>query len=170
MFWLGTLTLGSVLSGMFWLCGLGLPVRFRLGTNPVSDFAFVVPGEPIGQGSMRHIGGGRMIASNDKKLKAWREAIGVAVAARRLDSGELVSFDSAVRLEVKFCIERNKAAEKRKHPTTPYDLDKLVRAVGDGISVNSDLLKNDSQICQIVASKVFADGCPFGAHITVTEM
>ena len=170
MFWLGTLTLGSLLSGICWLRGLGLPVSFRLGINPVSEFSFVVPGEPIGQGSMRHIGGGRMIASNDKKLKWWREQIALAVVARRLDLGEVVSFDSAVRLEVKFCVERNKAAEKRKHPVTPYDLDKLIRAVGDGISVSSDLLKNDSQIVEIVASKVFADGCPFGAHITVTEM
>ena len=130
----------------------------------------MVPGEPIGQGSMRHIGGGRMIASNDKKLKAWRDAICLAVQSERLTVGDLISFDSAVKLEVKFCIERNKAAAKRKYPTTPYDLDKLIRAVGDGISVNTDLLVNDSQIVQIVASKVFADGCPFGAHITVTEM
>jgi Holliday junction resolvase RusA-like endonuclease len=119
---------------------------------------------------MRHIGGGRMIASNDKKLKAWRNEIALAVQVERNVLGELVSFDSAVRLDVKFCVDRNKAAVKRKYPTTPYDLDKLVRAVGDGVSVNTDLLKNDSQIVQIVASKVFADGCPYGAHITVTEM
>jgi Holliday junction resolvase RusA-like endonuclease len=111
-----------------------------------------------------------MIASNDKKLKSWRESIALAVAVERNALGELVSFDSAIRLDVKFCIQRNKAAEKRQHPTTPYDLDKLVRAVGDAVSVNTDLLKNDSQIVQIVASKVFADGCPYGAHITVTEM
>jgi hypothetical protein len=42
--------------------------------------------------------------------------------------------------------------------------------VGDGISVNTDLVANDSQIVELVASKVFADGCPYGAHITVTEM
>ena len=130
----------------------------------------MVPSEPIGQGSMRHIGGGRMIASNDKKLKLWRNEIALAVAVERNNVGELVSFDSAVRLDVKFCVQRTKAAEKRQYPTTPYDLDKLVRAVGDGVSVNTNLLKNDSQIVQIVASKVFADGCPFGAHVTVTEM
>ena len=119
---------------------------------------------------MRHIGGGRMIASNDKKLKAWRDQIALSVAIERNNLGNLLTFDGAVRLEIKFCVERKKAAAKRTYPTTPYDLDKLCRAVGDGISVNTDLVANDSQIVELVASKVFADGCPFGAHITVTEM
>jgi Holliday junction resolvase RusA-like endonuclease len=136
----------------------------------VSEFSFLVRGEPIGQGSMKHIGGGRMIASNDKKLKAWREAIALAVQSKRLKCGELVSFAGAVRVDVKFCVPRVKAAAKRTYPTTPYDLDKQMRAVGDAISVNTDLVVNDSQIVVWNASKVFADGCPFGAHITVTEM
>jgi Holliday junction resolvase RusA-like endonuclease len=136
----------------------------------VSEFSFVVPGDPIGQGSMKHIGGGRMIASNDKKLKAWRETIALAVQSRRLEMGELVSFAGAVRVDVQFCVPRVQAAAKRTHPTTPYDLDKLCRSVGDAVSVNTDLVVNDSQIVVWNASKVFADGCPFGAHITVTEM
>jgi Holliday junction resolvase RusA-like endonuclease len=136
----------------------------------VNSFSFVVPGDPIGQGSMKHIGGGRMIASNDKKLKAWREAIALAVASERLNRGELVSFVGAVRVDVQFCVPRVKAAAKRTYPITPYDLDKQMRAVGDGLSVNCDLIQNDSQIVVWNASKVFADGCPFGAHILVTEM
>ena len=136
----------------------------------MSSVTFVGPGEPIGQGSMRHIGGGRMIASNDKKLKKWREDIALSVQLMRLDVGELVAFDGAVSVDVQFCVPRVKAAEKRNYPTTPYDLDKLCRSVGDGLSVNTDLVKNDSQIVEWKARKVFADGCPFGAHITVTEM
>lgn len=119
---------------------------------------------------MRHIGGGRMIASNDKALKAWRESVALAVSQERNRLQDVVQFTGAVRLDVQFCVERVKAAKDRAYPVTPYDLDKLVRAVGDGISVNSDLLMNDSQIVVINASKVFADGCPYGCHITVTEM
>jgi Holliday junction resolvase RusA-like endonuclease len=164
------LILGCVGCVFIWLCGFLLQGLFKRGLSRVSEFSFVVRGEPVGQGSMRHIGGGRMIASNDKKLKAWREAIALAVQSKRLETGELVSFAGAVRVDVKFCVPRVKAAAKRTHPTTPYDLDKQMRAVGDAISVNTDLVVNDSQIVVWNASKVFADGCPFGAHITVTEM
>ena len=140
------------------------------GDIAVKTISFTVLGSPIGQGSMRHIGGGRMIASNDKALKVWRDSVALAVQQERNRLGEVVQFTGAVRLDVKFCVERTKAASKRTHPVTPYDLDKLVRSIGDGISVNCDLLVNDSQICEISASKVFADGCPFGGHITVTEL
>lgn len=111
-----------------------------------------------------------MIASNDKALKAWRESVALAVQKERNRLQDVVQFSGAVRLDVQFCVERVKAAKDRAYPVTPYDLDKLIRAIGDGISVNCDLLVNDSQIVVISASKVFADGCPYGGHITVTEL
>ena len=119
---------------------------------------------------MKHIGGGRMIAANDKALKAWRSDVATAFLIEQNRLGELIQFTGAVKLGVKFCVQRSKAAEKRTHPVTPYDLDKMVRAIGDAVSVNCELLLNDSQIVAIDAVKVFADGCPFGAHITVTEL
>ena len=140
------------------------------GDTAVKTISFTVPGSPIGQGSMRHIGGGRMIASNDKALKAWRDSVALAVQQERNRLQDVVQFTGAVRLDVQFCVERVKAAKDRAYPVTPYDLDKLIRAVGDGISVNCDLLVNDSQIVVINATKVFADGCPYGGHITVTEL
>lgn len=119
---------------------------------------------------MKHIGRGRMIPSNKKALDAWREAVALAVAQEWLRLGQVIKFEQAVRLDIRFCVPRSGVAKKRLHPITPYDLDKLCRAIGDGISINVDLLKNDSQICELHARKVFADGCPFGAHITVTEL
>ena len=119
---------------------------------------------------MKHIGRGRMIPSNKKALDAWRADVALAVQQAWLTQGDLIKFDCAVSVEVKFCVPRPAAAKKRKHPTTPYDLDKLCRAIGDGISVNIDLVANDSQICELRAVKVFADDCIFGAHVTVTEL
>jgi len=141
-----------------------------LGIKRVKTISFDVLGIPIGQGSMKHIGGGRMIASNDKALRAWRSDVATAYLVEQNRLGELVQFAGAVKLNVKFCVQRSKAAEKRAYPVTPYDLDKLIRGIGDAVSVNSSLVLNDSQIVVIEASKVFADGCPFGAHITVTEL
>lgn len=141
-----------------------------LGIKRVKTISFNVSGIPIGQGSMKHIGGGRMIASNDKALRAWRSDVATAYLVEQNRLGELVQFAGAVKLNVKFCVQRSKAAEKRAYPVTPYDLDKLIRGIGDAVSVNASLLLNDSQIVVIESSKVFADGCPFGAHITVTEL
>lgn len=143
---------------------------FRRGVIPVKTISFRVKGDPIGQGSMRHIGGGRMIASNNKALKAWRADVALACDQEINRLGELVQFTGAVSLSVKFCVTRSKAAAKRMYPVTPYDLDKLCRAVGDALSVNSSLIVNDAQIVRLDAVKVFGDGCPYGCHITVTEL
>ena len=132
----------------------------------MSSFSFAVLGEPIGQGSMRHIGNGRMIASNDKKLKPWRAAIVEAIHQRFLAIEQVPHYDQPMKLEVVFCVERPKTV-KRDLPTTPYDLDKLVRAVGDALT-DSKLISDDAIICDILASKRYGDGCPFGAHVVLS--
>lgn len=136
------------------------------GTAP-APFEFEVAGEPVGQGSMRHIGNGRLIAQNDKKLKAWRSAIVEAIHAKFALTGD-VQFEDATRLVVRFCIGEPKTL-KRLYPTVPYDLDKLVRAIGDGCQ-DSGLVSNDSIFTDIVASKRYAEGCPVGAHIRVESV
>lgn len=107
-----------------------------------------------------------MIASNDKKLKVWRAAIVDAIHLRFLDISEVPKFDQALKLEVKFCVERPKTI-KREYPITPYDLDKLVRAVGDALTI-SGVISDDAIITDILAVKRYGDGCPFGAHVTLS--
>jgi Holliday junction resolvase RusA-like endonuclease len=130
------------------------------------SFSFVVPGEPVGQGSMKHIGNGRMIASNDKKLKVWRAAIVDAVHSQFLMLDEKVFFDQALKLEVTFCVERPKTVN-RELPTTPYDLDKLIRAIGDSCK-DSGLISDDAIFTDILAIKRYGNGCPYGAHVTIS--
>ena len=131
-------------------------------------FLFVVPGEPIGQGSMKHIGNGRMIASNDKKLRPWRKAIVDAIQSKLAADNVEIFFNGPTKLEVEFCIERPKTV-KREYPITPYDADKLVRALGDGCT-DSGVISDDAIFVNIVASKRYGDGCPYGAHVTISEI
>lgn len=140
----------SFAPGSFWV------LRFRRGIKAVNEFSFTVFGDPIGQGSMRHIGGGRMIAANDKELRAWRKTIAAAVNEKRREVGKW-SFEGAVGLQVRFIVRRKKTQEKLTHAVKPYDLDKLCRSVGDGISIDCDLVLNDSQIVRLDASKDFGD-------------
>lgn len=133
-----------------------------------NSFSFLVPGEPVGQGSMRHIGNGRMIAANDKKLKAWRSAVVVAIKMEYSHLERIVQFDGPTRLRVQFCIEKPKTV-KREYPTTPYDLDKLVRAIGDACT-DSGLVTDDAIFVELEASKIYKPGCPFGAHVSLTAL
>lgn len=55
-------------------------------------------------------------------------------------------------------------------PIVPPDLDKLVRAVGDGIGQSEMIWGDDSQIVQIVATKSYADDREPGATIIVTAL
>ena len=51
--------------------------------------------------------------------------------------------------------------------TTP-DLDKLIRAVGDGVATDAGLLKDDSRIVSINAEKRYCvEPEPFGALIMI---
>ena len=122
----------------------------------MNSFSLTVYGEPVGQGSMRHIGGGRMIAANDKELRAWRKAIAAEVEKERERQGTF-TFEGAVGVEVTFWVSRKKADKDSVHPIRPYDLDKSARAVNDALSINCDLIANDSQIVELHAWKRFGE-------------
>ena len=58
----------------------------------------------------------------------------------------------------------------KDYPSQKPDLDKLIRAVGDSAD-NAGLLEDDSQICQILANKVWAGSeADQGALITFSEL
>ena len=108
-----------------------------------------------------------MIASNDKELKAWRKAIADAVLLQRLATGKFW-FAGAVKVKVRFFLSRKtKKDQSEKYPVRPYDLDKLCRSVGDALSIDCDLILNDSQIVNWDVSKRFGEP---RAEITVTEL
>ena len=110
---------------------------------------FFVEGTPIPQGSMKHIGNGRMIHSRATELATWRALI--ALAAKQAGCTPI---DSPIIISMRFQLKRPKTV-KRDHPTVPPDLDKLVRGVLDGLTNTSYL--DDSQVIDIKASKVYSE-------------
>lgn len=103
---------------------------------------FLVAGVPIPQGSMKHVGNGILVSSSPK-LKAWRKQ--VAEEAVRL-FGE-PAIDQPVSVTVVFNLPKPRTTE-RSEPTVPPDLDKLQRAIGDALSIDCKVLKDDSVITE----------------------
>lgn len=110
---------------------------------------------------------------NAKKLKPWRRQIADVIAELKIDK----VIDSPVGMTVTFCFERPKShfnnsggltkAAPKAHRCKP-DLDKLCRALGDGIATDAGLLKDDSLITSISAAKRYCIGAEGpGAMVTL---
>ena len=110
---------------------------------------FSVEGTPIQQGSMRHIGQGRMIHSKAVELAAWRADI--ASAAKLAGCKPILD---PIAITMRFRVKRPKSV-KRAYPTVAPDLDKYVRGVNDGLT--GVAFADDSQVIKIIASKEYSD-------------
>lgn len=128
------------------------------------DVTFRVEGIPVPQGSKKgFVVGKRAVLVDDNKnsLKPWRAEI-----AKAADLG--VRFEGAVAVSAVFYLPRPKSV-KRDLPTVVPDLDKLMRALGDGMK-DGGLLRDDSIICDENIKKRYADGCDPGVTVTVREI
>jgi crossover junction endodeoxyribonuclease RusA len=123
---------------------------------------FVVLGLPVPQGSMKHVGGGRIV-SKSPKLKEWRSKIAQIV---RDQVGE-PAHRHPVSVTVIFTFNKPKTV-KRDLPTVPPDLDKLQRAIGDALSIDVKYLEDDAQIIEWHAQKLY--GTPAGVIIQVSKI
>jgi len=125
-----------------------------------------VLGDPAPQGSKKVIRG-RLIEAS-KKLKPWRKAIEDACQPY----AEQNIYLGPIRLEVDFYLPRPPSIKmtKRPYPIVPPDLDKLVRAVGDGVGQSGFIWGDDSQVVEILARKFYADDRPSGATITIIAL
>ncbi|WP_275956277.1 RusA family crossover junction endodeoxyribonuclease [Nonomuraea sediminis] len=128
--------------------------------------AFTVYGTPAGQGSMKHVGKGRLVPSSPR-LRPWREAVKQAaldaMEAHNLRShggaGDfLTTLSGPLSVEVEFTFLKPKSAPKKRRtwPITRSsgDIDKLCRAVLDGL-VDAGLMRDDSQVVELAAWKVY---------------
>lgn len=105
-----------------------------------------VDGVPVQQGSMNaYIRGGRavLVHAKNKALGAWRDKVAVETQAAALAAGWELPLDEPVTVFVVFYMPRPKSV-KRALPSTKPDLDKLLRAVGDGLG--NGIVKDDSRI------------------------
>lgn len=102
-----------------------------------------VPGEPKAQGSMRHVGKGRMI--HEPKMIDWRNWVIESLQAWvGTHFGAWEPLDEPVEVHAKFYLPRP-ANPRLEHAATSLDLDKLQRCIGDALE-KAGVLKNDSRI------------------------
>ena len=129
------------------------------------EVRFFVAGIPIPQGSKTAyvVGGRAVMADANKKLKPWRKEVTRVARASWLDRPQALG---PVRLDLVFVFERPSSV-KRRLPCVAPDLDKLIRAIGDGIT-DAGIWKDDGQVIRIVAEKVY--GAAPGVYVSVSEM
>lgn len=123
---------------------------------------FWIDGIPASQGSKKHVGRGIMIEAN-KQLPAWRKAI--EDKAREIHKGEPI--DQPVIVRADFFLPKPKRP-RWLVPATALDLDKLQRALGDGLE-KGGVLKNDARIVTWIATKHYAKNGKPGCQVTVLE-
>lgn len=105
-----------------------------------------------------------MIESS-KTLPAWRKQI--EDTAQNEYEGEPI--DQPVKVTVDFFMPKP-AKPMFDIPATAPDLDKLCRAIGDGLE-KGGVLRNDSRITHWEARKFYANTPEeMGAHITITTL
>jgi Holliday junction resolvase RusA-like endonuclease len=140
---------------------------------------FDVPGVPIAQGSMRHVGGGRLIPSSPH-LAAWRASVSAHAVAAVVRSERHTAHrwpaTGAVALTCVFYFERPRNHYRQgkfshllrkvapRHMTVTPDLDKLVRSVGDAL-VGGGVIVDDKQINVLYAGKQWTTE---QAHATIS--
>lgn len=134
---------------------------------------FLIDGIPAPQGSKRILRG-RLVEVSSEKLKVWRKAIAETCIEAR--EGNNKFFTGPVAVTVAFYLPRPKSVKMtgknaRLLPTVPPDIDKLCRALLDGIGQSEMIWGDDSQVVELTAWKEYADfGREPGAYVTIQSL
>lgn len=119
------------------------------------ELYFTVAGvEPGPQGSKRHVGNGVMIEAS-KKVAPFRAAVAEAVFRAFVATGDDRIFTDPVVVWATFYLPKPPSV-KRILPSVAPDLDKLQRTLGDALSINAGVIKDDSLIVRWHATKLYA--------------
>jgi len=119
---------------------------------------FFVSGRPVPQGSLKFING-HAIHVRAQDLALWRADI--ANGARKAG---LRKAQGAVEVALIFTLIKPKTS-KRKEPSTTPDIDKLIRAVLDGLT--DVAYEDDKQVTKVSATKQY--GVTQGVQIRVVD-
>jgi len=119
---------------------------------------FFVKGTPRSQGSMRAFNN-RIVHNKTPELMAWRKAI--ALEAHKAGCKPI---DAPIKITMHFVLKRPKTS-KRKYPTVPLDLDKMIRAVGDSLTGVAYI--DDAQIIELTGIKSYGE--PAGVYIEISD-
>lgn len=140
----------------------------------MTTITFTVEGTPVTQGSLKHIGKGRMIHDHSTALNKWRTQI--TIAARHAWAGrEPINQPCTIyatvylpRPQSHYGTGRNTGKVKPSAPPLPhkrFDSDKLLRAINDAIT-ESGVWRDDSRATDMHIAKRYSDHP--GATITIT--
>jgi Holliday junction resolvase RusA-like endonuclease len=135
----------------------------------LEQLTVIVFDTPVAQGSMTgYVSKGRAIihASNDAALKPWRKAVDEA-AKNAARAARWTRIDGPLDVRIDFYLQRPAAAARRPWPCKAPDIDKLARAVLDGLKPHA--IVDDSRIVRLACTKHYADTRPPGARITITN-
>lgn len=140
--------------------------------------AFFVAGEPAPKGSTKSFpfkrANGKMGVSTtnaNSKTKSWQERVSSEAQRAAEHNDYEISSEKGLSINLTFCLTRPKSISVKKRPTpiTKPDLDKLTRAVMDGLT--HILYTDDSQVVVIFATKAYGDkGEPAGCYIELKEL
>ncbi len=146
---------------------------------------FFIAGEPMPKGSYTAVrAGDRAVLieatparskdpekrrAHREKRRDWAEACRAhAIAWSNLHVRTALQ-DVAVAVDLTFFLPRPASAKRRAYPARKPDLDKLVRALLDGIAPGQ-LLWDDSRVVELVARKQFAGEQGPGALVRIWEV
>jgi Holliday junction resolvase RusA-like endonuclease len=117
---------------------------------------FIVEGEAIPQGSKTIAKAGNKVWLRDAnpRLKAWRESLTEQVRDQMADY-ELEGFKqhTPVRAVIVIYLPKPKSVARQK-PTVKPDVDKLLRAIFDGLT-QANVWYDDSQCVDVKVSKLY---------------
>lgn len=121
----------------------------------MTALAVTVLGVPVSQGSMKSLGRGRLVHSNDAKLRPWRDTVAWHVRQSMADLGIEQPLEGPVSVAATFVLPRPKsAARSRWAPDRKPDGDKLLRALFDAITIGGAWV-DDAQVVTCSWSKVY---------------
>ena len=135
------------------------------GAETQVPLVFTVTGTPVQQGSKTaFVVGKRAVVTdqNSKALKPWRRLV-----AETAEVAALVyeQFTGPLAVTLDFHMPRG-ATVKRERPSVTPDIDKLVRALLDGLT-DAEVWKDDAQVVELTAREFYADGREPGVDVTV---
>lgn len=131
------------------------------------SMAFIVYGDPVAQGSKRaFVVKNRAVVVDDNKapLRSWRSQIVDAAREMLNDDPDLLPGDlkepelGPVRVTLMFFLRQPKRP-KASVPITKPDVDKLARAVLDGMT-DAGVIRDDSQVTTLTARKRYTTEAP----------
>lgn len=135
------------------------------------DLSFFVLGVPAPKGSLRHVGGGRLIEQVAASAP-WRERVNTAALEAAADMKWFHNPHEPVIVTIEFAVPRPKTV-RRLFPVTrgSGDIDKLCRNILDAISDTRKapgVLRDDSCVIDLHAKKRFTqDSMRSGAWIHI---